>query len=54
MKVKELIKELEMLDTEMEVCISDSERGDRLVESVEPKEHDVQPHVVYALIKGCD
>jgi len=51
MKVKELIKELEKMDTEMEVCRADSEIGDCLIKSVEAKGHDCSPSVFYAIIR---
>ena len=51
MKVKELIKELEQFDKEMEVCFEDYENGDTLVGSVVAKKHCMSPPVTYCLIR---
>ena len=50
MKVKDLIKELEKFNGELEVCRSDSENGDQLIKEVKEAQA-ISPSISYIVIK---
>lgn len=50
MKVKELIKELELFNMEEEVCITDSERGDQNITKV-VEATAISPSIKYVVLR---
>lgn len=50
MKVKDLIKELQLFNGEEEVCRADSERGDQNIEKVEEAKS-ISPSITYVVVK---
>lgn len=50
MKVKDLIKELELFDLEEEVCRADSERGDQKIVKIE-EATSLSPEINYVVIR---
>ena len=50
MKVKDLIKELELFDMEEEVCREDSDASDQNIETVQEVTTVTSPHIKYVVI----